>query len=542
MFKVDWWRDAVFYQIYPRSFKDHNDDGVGDLKGIVEKLDYLSWLGIDVVWLSPFFKSPMEDFGYDVSDYKDVDPLFGTINDFDELVDEIHRRGMRIIIDQVYNHTSDKHPWFVESKSSRNNPKADWYIWKDPKPNGDPPNNWISLFSGENPQSAWEWNDNRKQYYLHLFGREQPDLNWQNDEVKREIFDSMKFWLDRGVDGFRFDAASHYYKDPSFQDALKGPQVKKTLFHSARDEYYWDRFSGRPETLLAVEEIKRFMNSYGDKVSIGEITSDMGLCLYLIFTISGRFDLAFNIDFMEKLSLNAKKVRELLENVNTFFGERAWPSYVLGNHDNYRIINRLTNGMKVGEDEKRLIAKLAATLLLTVRGTPFVYYGEEIGMEDTEVPYDKIVDPWGKALWPRKGRDVCRTPMQWNGEKHAGFSEVTPWLPINSNKAHVNVENEKKDPRSILNFYRSLLKLRKSHVALRRGAMHFIDAPDDIICYTRNISKEEIAVLLNFGSAPKRVNLSTPGKVLLGSHRGIGEDFYDQDVEPFESVVIDVSK
>ncbi len=532
----------MFYQIYPRSFKDHNGDGVGDLRGIIEKLDYLSWLGIDVVWVSPFFKSPMEDFGYDISDYKDVDPLFGTLSDFDKLVSEIHRRGMKIIIDQVYNHTSDKHPWFVESRSSRNNPKSDWYIWKDPKPDGSPPNNWVSLFSGGEPRSMWEWDDNRKQYYLHLFGKEQPDLNWRNPNVKSAIFDSMKFWLERGVDGFRFDAASHYYKDPLFRDALKGPQIKENLFHSARDEYYWDRFSGRPETLLAVEEIKRFMDSYGEKVSVGEISADMGLCLYLLFTIPGRFDIAFNIDFMEKLSLNAKKVRELSENVDTFFGERAWPSYVLGNHDNYRIINRLTDGMNISEYEKKLIAKLAATLLLTMRGTPFIYYGEEIGMEDTDIPYDKIVDPWGKALWPKKGRDVCRTPMQWNNKENAGFSESAPWLPVNLNKAYVNVESEMKDPNSILNFYRSLLKLRKEHVELRRGTMKFQNAPSDIIFYIRKVSEKQVVVLLNFGSTVQCVDLTIYGKVLIGTHKNAGEKIHGAvRLAPFESIVIKVS-
>ena len=539
---MEWWKEAVFYQVYPRSFKDSNGDGIGDLKGITEKLDYLSWLGIDVVWISPFFKSPMVDFGYDISDYKDVDPIFGNMSDFDKLVEEAHKRKLKVIIDQVYNHTSDQHPWFVESKSSRDNPKANWYIWKDAKADGTPPNNWVSLFSGVKAESAWEWDENRKQYYLHLFGKEQPDLNWQNPDVKREIFESMRFWLEHGIDGFRFDAAAHYYKDPKFRDALTGVQIKKSLFKSARDVYYWDRFSGRPETLLAVEEIRELLDSYpGEKVSVGEIPADMGLCLYLLFTLPGRFSMAFNIDFMEKLSLNAEKVRQLAENVDTSFGDRAWPSYVLGNHDNFRIIDRLTEGMKANKDTKEKIAKLAATLLLTFRGTPFIYYGEEIGMENTRIPYDKIVDPWGKALWPKIGRDVCRTPMQWNNSEYAGFSDVEPWLPMNSNKSYVNVENEMKDQSSVLNYYKDLLKVRKGNLSLRKGKMEFWNAPEGVLFYTRTFFSMRTTVLINFTSSQMEVDIKEKGKVLIGSVKNTGEDVNGNvRLLPFESVVIEI--
>ena len=539
---MNWWKEAVFYQVYPRSFKDSNNDGIGDLKGITEKLDYLSWLGIDVVWISPFFKSPMVDFGYDISDYKDVDPIFGNMSDFDKLVEEAHKKKLKVIIDQVYNHTSDRHPWFVESKSSRDNPKADWYIWKDAKADGTPPNNWVSLFSGAKAESAWGWDENRKQYYLHLFGKEQPDLNWQNPDVKREIFESMRFWLEHGVDGFRFDAAAHYYKDPKFRDALTGVQIKKSLFKSVRDVYYWDRFSGRPETLLAVEEIRELLDSYpGEKVSVGEISADMGLCLYLLFTIPGRFNMAFNIDFMEKLSLSAEKVRQLAENVDISFGDRAWPSYVLGNHDNFRIIDRLTEGMKADEDTKKKIDKLAATFLLTLRGTPFIYYGEEIGMENTHIPYDKIVDPWGKALWPKAGRDVCRTPMQWNGDEYAGFSDVEPWLPVNSNKSHVNVEDEMKDQSSVLNYYKTLLKVRKNNLPLRRGKLEFWDAPEGVLFYTRTFFSMRTTMLINFTSYEKEVDIKEKGKVLAGSEKNAGEDMSENvKLLPFESVVIEI--
>jgi len=540
---VEWWKEAIFYQVYPRSFTDSNGDGVGDLKGITQKLDYLSWLGVDVIWISPFFKSPMADFGYDISDYTAVDPLFGDMDDFDELVKQAHERKLKIIIDQVYNHTSDQHPWFLESRSSRDNPKADWYIWKDAKDDDTPPNNWVSLFSGTKPTSAWEWDEKRKQYYLHLFGKEQPDLNWRNPQVRKEIFKSMKFWLDHGVDGFRFDAASHYYKDPKFRDAMTGIQIKESLFKSARDVYYWDRFTARPETLLAVEEIREFLDEYdGKKVSVGEISSDMGLCLYLLFTLPDRFNMAFNLDFLEKMTLNASKMKEIVENVDRTFGDRAWPSYVLGNHDNSRIITRLTQGMNTSEEEKRRIAKLAATFLLTLRGTPFIYYGEEIGMEDTSIPYDRIKDPWGKALWPKKGRDVCRTPMQWDSSEYAGFSTVEPWLPINQNKSNVNVKDEMNYENSILNYYKRLISVRKKSIALRRGKMDFWqEAPQGVLFYSRTFFAQRVSVILNMTNTEKQIEVNEEGKVLISSDREIESRMNGKiTLLPFESTVIEV--
>ncbi len=540
---MEWWKEAIFYQVYPRSFTDSNGDGVGDLKGITQKLDYLSWLGVDVIWISPFFKSPMADFGYDISDYTAVDPLFGDMDDFDELVKQAHERKLKIIIDQVYNHTSDQHPWFLESRSSRDNPKADWYIWKDAKDDDTPPNNWVSLFSGTKPTSAWEWDEKRKQYYLHLFGKEQPDLNWRNPQVRKEIFKSMKFWLDHGVDGFRFDAASHYYKDPKFRDAMTGIQIKESLFKSARDVYYWDRFTARPETLLAVEEIREFLDEYdGKKVSVGEISSDMGLCLYLLFTLPDRFNMAFNLDFLEKMTLNASKMKEIVENVDRTFGDRAWPSYVLGNHDNSRIITRLTQGMNTSEEEKRRIAKLAATFLLTLRGTPFIYYGEEIGMEDTSIPYDRIKDPWGKALWPKKGRDVCRTPMQWDSSEYAGFSTVEPWLPINQNKSNVNVKDEMNYENSILNYYKRLISVRKKSIALRRGKMDFWqEAPQGVLFYSRTFFAQRVSVILNMTNTEKQIEVNEEGKVLISSDREIESRMNGKiTLLPFESTVIEV--
>lgn len=537
MMKVEWWKGGVFYQIYPRSFKDSNGDGVGDLNGIKEKLDYFKWLGIDALWICPFFKSPMKDFGYDISDYTDVDPIFGSIEDFKELLEEAHKKNIRIVIDQVYNHTSNEHPWFIESKSSRNNPKADWYIWKDPRADGTPPNNWISLFSGEKAESAWTWDENRKQYYLHLFAKEQPDLNWKNEEVRKAIYDSMRFWLDLGVDGFRFDAASHFYKALDM-DLIKGPQIKKSLFESSRDEYYWDPFSARPETLIEIENIRKFMDSYQDKVSIGEISSDMGLCLYLMFTIPGRFNIAFNIDFLEKLSFDASNIRNLASTLDAFFGSRAWPSYVTGNHDNRRILSRITEGMNITFEEKRQISKLFATMLLTLRGTPFVYYGEEIGIEDTHIPRDKIMDPWGKALWPKPGRDPSRTPMQWDSSKYAGFSNVEPWLPINENKSEINVEKEMNDPDSVLNFYKELIRQRKKHQPLKTGTMQFLNIDDDVLAYKRE-GAYDMTIILNFSDKSKVLHTNLNGKIILSSYSESQKDLKKLELRPFESIIIE---
>ncbi len=538
---MDWWKEAVFYQIYPRSFMNSNNDGIGDLKGITSKLDYLSWLGVDAIWISPFFKSPMADFGYDISDYTAVDDIFGTLDDFKELLKSAHERRIKVIIDQVYNHTSIEHPWFVESRSSKNNPKADWYIWKDAKDDGGPPNNWVSLFSGAKPMSAWQWDEKRKQYYLHLFGKEQPDLNWRNPDVRREIFKAMKFWLEMGVDGFRFDAASHYYKDEKFRDALKGAQMKESLFHSARDVYYWDRFTARPETLLAVEEIKEFLKTYKpSRVSVGEISADMGLCLYLLFTLDGRFDMAFNLDFLEKFSLDAEKVKKLVKDVEWTFGQRAWPSYVLGNHDNSRLLTRVFERKEIAKKHKAKVAKLLAALLLTLRGTPFIYYGEEIAMEDTIVPYKEIKDPWGKTLWPKKGRDVCRTPMQWNAEKYAGFSKVRPWLTVNENFGKINVENQMKDENSVLHFYRNMLKLRKKHYALRRGKMEFWPSPNGVLFYTRTLASRRVGVILNMTDESQKIDLEVGTSVALGSDKKSGKRLESKfELSPFESLIVE---
>lgn len=537
----DWWREAVFYQIYPRSFYDANGDGIGDLEGIRLKLDYLSELGIDGIWISPFYRSPMADFGYDVSDYKDVDPIFGTLSDFDELLKEAHKRGIKVIIDQVYNHTSDQHPWFLESRSSRDNEKSDWYIWKDPKPDGSPPNNWLSFFAGIKDESAWEWDEKRGQYYLRLFAKEQPDLNWRNPEVKEAVFESIRFWLERGVDGFRFDVVSLYYKDPEFRDATINPYRAEDPNKFRR--YNMFPFAGRPETLLAIEDIRKLMDSYGDIVGIGEVATDRGLVGYLDFVIPGRLHLAFNFEFLHINSLDPGAINNLIIQTDKIYNTIAWPSYVLGNHDVTRIISRFANSVK----DKEGLAKALATLLLTLRGTPFIYYGEELGMENTPIPYEKIMDPLGKNLWPEgEGRDVVRTPMQWDDTEYAGFSKVEPWLPVNKNKDRINVKRENQDKRSILSYYKHIIKKRKKSDALKIGEYRTLkEETEDIIVFKRFINNEVKYILVNLKEDKLLCDLCELGlnntySVYFGTHReekGVLKGKIN--IYPFEAIVFE---
>lgn len=489
-----WWKEAVIYQIYPRSFQDSNNDGTGDLKGIVSRLDYLKELGVNAIWLSPFFKSPMKDFGYDVSDYEDVDPIFGSIEDFDLLLNEAHKRNLRVVIDQVLNHTSDQHPWFVESKSSKDNPKADWYIWVDGE-KGTPPNNWMSYFGG----SAWKWDETRKQYYLHLFVKEQPDLNWRNLEVVEAVMNSMKFWLDKGVDGLRLDAVNLFFKDKRLRD---NPFIKNSnsLIEFENQHLIFTR--DRPETLLAMEDIRNLVDNYGDILTVGEVST--GVEQFYEYTKPGRLNLAFNFDFMNVAEFKADAFSDSIERCEGFFRDLSWPSYVLGNHDTNRLLNRFGDGKHDSE-----IAKLLAAMLLTVRGTPFIYYGEELGMTEGDIPFEKIVDPVGKAFWPEhKGRDGCRTPMQWDSSELAGFSEVEPWLPVNPNKSKLSVEKEEQDPLSILNFYKKILELRKNSPALRLGDYERIELDcKNVLAYVRNYESDRKLVILNFNSSATNIEL-----------------------------------
>ncbi len=503
-----WWKHGVIYQIYPRSFKDSNSDGIGDINGIIQSLDYLQDLGIDGIWLSPIYRSPMYDFGYDVSDYCDIDPVFGTIHDFKRLVKEAEKRNIAIIMDMVFNHTSHLHPWFLESRSSKDNPRRDWYIWH-PSKNGKVPNNWMAAFGGR----AWEWDDNTKEYYLHLFTKQQPDLNWRNPNVKKAMFDVLKFWLDMGVRGFRFDVINLLVKGRQFRNnpyklRLTNPRRHDQQLHT------FDR--NQPETHDILKEMRVLLDSYGDIMSIGEIYLDEGVkdpsIPALFLGNNDELHLSFNFSTIFA-SFKSNELKNILIEWYSAIGNRGWPCHVLSNHDQSRAITRMA---KNNIDK----AKLLAVLLLTQRGTPFIYYGEEIGMVDGDIPRKYIQDPVGKKYWPfHKGRDRARTPMQWDATQFAGFSKVRPWLPVHPDYRAVNVGTQEQDENSILTLYRQLIALRKQNPVLYAGDIEFLPAPDDVMCYVRSLGNMQYIVALNFSSRDKQITLQNKYTVLLSTHK-----------------------
>jgi alpha-glucosidase len=512
-----WWQTGVIYQVYPRSFKDASGNGVGDLKGIISKLDYLvHTLGVDAIWLSPFYPSPMADFGYDVADYAGVDPLFGDQPTLDELVARAHQHHLRIIIDLVPNHSSDQHPWFLESRSSRRNPKRDWYFWADPKPDGSPPNNWLSAFGG----LAWEWDENTGQYYLHTFLKEQPDLNWRNPAVKEAMFGVVRFWLDRGVDGFRVDVAHLIMKDPELRDNPPNPHPEKRHY-KFRDEYEAQLHvhdKGHPDVHQVYREFRQILDEYDKdcpRMSVGEIhIFDWDeWATYYGDPASGRGELHMPFNFqLLNIDWTAQAVRRVVDGQEAALPAGAWPNYVLGNHDEPRLTSRY------GKEQ----ARLAAMLLLTLRGTPTLYYGDEIGMVDVPIPPERQQDPWGLRV-PGMGRDPCRTPMQWTPGPNAGFSAPDTselWLPLADDYRETNVERELADPASVLNLYRRLLALRKANPALHRGTYRPVEeTPQECYVYLRQAAEQRFAIALNFSVRPQRVTIpgEAEGRIVLST-------------------------
>jgi alpha-glucosidase len=497
-----WWRNGIFYQIYPRSFQDSNSDGVGDLTGIVHRLPYLLTLGVDAIWLSPIFVSPMADFGYDIADYTGIDPLFGTMEDFEALVKAAHESGLKIILDLVPNHTSDQHPWFVEARRSRDDPRRDWYIWRDGKPDGGPPNNWLSEFGG----SAWTYDAPSRQYYYHAFLAQQPDLNWRNPAVRAAIYEVMRFWLRKGVDGFRVDVLWHLIKDAEFRDNPPNPGY---IEGRPPNERVLTRHSAdQPEVHEVVAEMRRVMDEFGERVLIGEIYLPYErLMAYYGKGLTGAH-LPFNFALLSA-PWHARDIERIVADYERALPAGAWPNWVLGNHDRPRVASR------VGPAQ----ARVAAMLLLTLRGTPTLYYGDEIGMQQVSIAPDQVRDPFEKNVpGIGVGRDGCRTPMQWSANANAGFSEVPPWLPLAADFTHENVVNLTADKRSILNLYRALIQLRKQHAALVSGSYHAVAAQGDLLIYRREGQgqgeAEVITVALNLGDAP--VALSTEGHGLDG--------------------------
>ncbi len=528
-----WWKHGVIYQIYPRSFYDASGDGVGDLPGIIEKLDYLARLGVDAVWLSPVNTSPMYDFGYDISDYRGIDPVFGTLGDCDRLIAEAHRRNIRIVMDLVINHTSHLHPWFVESRSSRENPKRDWYIWRDGK-NGKPPNNWMAAFGGR----AWEWDDATEQYYYHSFLKEQPDLNWRNPDLRKAVFDDVRFWLDRGVDGFRLDAVSWYVKDALFRNNPFGWGPNAPRPYDLQTHVY---DQNRPELHDVLREFRKVLDEYDDRMGVGEtyIASPDSVKTAASYIGSGTDELHLAFDFSLLFSgYGARRFRDCLEEWYAAMPGRGWPTLVMNNHDQPRSVTRWCRGR---DGEKK--ARLLAALLLTAWGTPFLYYGEEIGMKNGRIIRRQIQDPVGRKYWPfNKGRDPERTPMQWSAEKNAGFSSAEPWLPVADDYRSVNVALQEEDPGSILSWYRALISLRKERPALHRGAFRFVGDDPDVLAYLREQDGETIFVALNFSDRNKTAAMGEASwRVLCGTEKKAGQDNPADSValRPYEVIVME---
>ncbi|HEX8695796.1 MAG TPA: alpha-amylase family glycosyl hydrolase [Longimicrobium sp.] len=499
-----WWQRGVIYQVYPRSFLDTDGDGVGDLPGIAARLDYLRWLGVDAIWISPFYPSPMRDFGYDVTDHTGVDPLFGTLADFDALLAEAHARGLRVILDYIPNHTSDLHPWFVESRSSRESPKRDWYIWRDAAPGGGPPNNWISAFGG----SAWEWDDATGQYFLHTFLRSQPDLNWREPAVEAAMLDVVRFWMDRGVDGLRLDAVQNVVKDDLFRDNPPNPDYRPGVDDPFdRLERVWS--GDRPEVHEVIARMRRVADEYpGDRVLIGEIYNKVERIIPYYGRELGGCHFPYNFQLIV-LPWEARTLDAAIRRYEALLPGGAWPNWVLGNHDRHRIATR------VGAAQ----ARVAAVLLLTLRGTPTLYYGDEIGMADVPIPPGRVQDPWEKNL-PGQGlgRDPERTPMQWSGAPNAGFTTGTPWLPLAADYRETNVQVQRCEPDSMLALYRRLLRLRRAEPALCVGTYAPVDASGDVLAYVREAEGTRFLVALNLGAEPAALDFGGAGEIAVSTH------------------------
>ncbi len=529
----EWWQEAVFYHIYLRSFKDSNDDGLGDIPGLISQLDYLKGkpesLGIDAIWLSPFYPSPDKDFGYDVMDYCEIDPRFGTLADFDRLIAEAHKRGIRIMIDLVFNHSSDQHVWFKESRSSKSNPKRGWYIWRDPRPVKRRPNNWESIFGGK----AWEWDEATQQFYYHMFLKEQPDLNWRNQEVQQTLMQTVRFWLDRGVDGFRLDVFNLWFKHPDLPDnpfkvGLRGYDRQKHLYDV-----------DQPEMYDALSKFRAILNGFPNKVSIGEFLGNKPE-LAASYCSEEYLHMVFNFNFTW-CSWNAEKFQNNILEWEQALGESGWPCYVLSNHDGPR--RHISRYGKRHPDE---VAKVAAAMLLTLRGTPFLYYGEEIGMLDVPLRRTQLVDPISRRYFPFHSRDQGRTPMQWDRSQNAGFTNGKPWLPIHPNYKSKNVENQLVDPHSVLSFYRALLQLRRTTPPLRHG--RFIplqDNPKSGLAYLRSKKNAHALICLNFKNNFIHIQFDrnlphTEWELAISSHPDTDAKIRRNgiDLKPFEAVIL----
>jgi alpha-glucosidase len=513
-----WWKGATIYQIYPRSFADSNGDGIGDLPGITRHLDYVASLGVDAIWLSPFFTSPQADFGYDVADYRDVDPIFGTLADCDALIARAHALGLRIIVDMVWSHTSDAHPWFAESRASRDNARADWYVWADPKPEGSPPNNWQSVFGGP----AWTWDARRGQYYLHNFLSGQPQLNGHNPAVQQELLDIARFWLDRGVDGFRLDAINFMMHDPSMRDNPPAPDdgTVRTRPFDFQLHKYNQSHAGIP---LFLERVRALLDDYDGRFTVAEVGgADSDREMKLFTAGETRLNTAYGFDFLYAGKLTPTVVADALEK---WPSEASWPSWAFENHDAPRAMSRW-----VAPEHRDAFARIKMLLLACLRGNIFLYYGEELGLTQVDIAFEDLQDPEAITNWPRTlSRDGARTPMPWTGEgPYLGFSSAKPWLPVGAEHAARAVDAQADDPDSILSFTKRMLALRNAHPALLAGELTLVEAGEQLLAFERHQGPERLLCVFNLSAAsvewappatgPHLIDLGDTGATTLGPY------------------------
>lgn len=499
----DWWRGAVIYQIYPRSYQDSNADGIGDLSGIIHRLPHVASLGVDAIWLSPFYTSPMLDFGYDVSDYRDVDPMFGSLGDFDALVERAHELGLRVIVDLVISHASDQHPWFKESRSSRDNPKSDWFVWADAKPDGSPPNNWLSIFGG----SAWEWDGQRMQYYLHNFLSQQPDLNFHNPEVRSELLDVTRFWLDRGVDGFRLDTVNFYYCDADLRDnpalplEARSDKIAPSVNPYNFQDHLYDK--SRPENLDFLKAFRSILDEYDASTSVGEVgDAQRGAEIQAAYTSGGdKLHMAYDFDLLSNEFPTGTRIAEIMER-SVGFGADSWPCWAYSNHD---VVRHASRWNLTGEAQRTYLA-----LLLSLRGTICLYQGEELGLTEAYVAFEDLQDPYGKRFWPKfKGRDGCRTPMPWSADQpNGGFTDGKPWLPIAMQHIQMAVEAQDHDRDSMLDFYRRMIEFRSGHRPLLKGRYLPHEAGESYLGFVREHDNSRVFCAFNLSGESRRVDLA----------------------------------
>jgi alpha-glucosidase len=504
MINNSWWRGAVIYQVYPRSMKDTNGDGIGDLPGIIEKLDYIASLGVDAIWISPFFKSPMKDFGYDISDYRDVDPLFGTLDDFDRLIKKAHSLNIKVIIDQVLSHTSEKHSWFLESREDKTNPKADWYVWADANEDGTPPNNWLSIFGG----CAWQWEPRRKQYYLHNFLVSQPDLNFHNKEVRQATLENIEFWLERGVDGFRLDAINFCFHDSQLRNNPAKPVEERQGRGFSEDNPYAFQYhyynNTQPENIEFIEEIRALLDKYPGAAALGEISSEDSLATMAEYTQGdSRLHMGYSFELLTD-DFTAQYIRETVETLENKMAE-GWPCWAISNHDVTRVVSRWG-----GPENSQQKSKMLTALLCSLRGTVCTYQGEELGLNEAEIDYEQLQDPYGITFWPTfKGRDGCRTPIPWNSnEEKAGFTCGSPWLPIPQDHLCMSVDKQLAEEDSVLNSFKQFMNWRKTQPALIDGDIQFIETAEPILAFTRKCEKGSMLVCFNLSNQEQSTKIS----------------------------------